>query len=259
MRIGPGGGGSSSSLSVVECHRAASILGAAISSRGSAAITAAELGPRSRRQRDAQRSEVAADRLELAHERLRVASSRRCALDAARGSARASRARRRAPALRLEDARAYSRASTRSRAPRITGATCGGHADARRELLVGHRARSPRSRAAGSAAGRSARRASAGRAPRGSAAPPRRGCRRRAATRRSRRGRASRASFRRRRGSGRGGRTRAARAERLEEPAVQRLVRAMVVAADDVRDAEVDVVDDASRAGRSPCRPRGGA
>ena len=35
------------------------------------------------------------------------------------------------------------------------------------------------------------------------------------------------------------------RAERLEQPAVQLLVRAMVEAADDVRDAEVRVVDDA--------------
>src|SRR3954452_9195548 len=34
------------------------------------------------------------------------------------------------------------------------------------------------------------------------------------------------------------------RAERLEQPAVDRLVRAVVEAAHDVRDAEVDVVDD---------------
>ena len=34
------------------------------------------------------------------------------------------------------------------------------------------------------------------------------------------------------------------RAERLEEPPVHRLVRTVVVAADDVRDAEIDVVDD---------------
>ena len=43
------------------------------------------------------------------------------------------------------------------------------------------------------------------------------------------------------------------RAERLEQPPVELLVRPVVVAADDVRDAEVDVVDDAREVvGRRP-------
>jgi hypothetical protein len=52
---------------------------------------------------------------------------------------------------------------------------------------------------------------------------------------------------RRRRGSGRGGRTRRFRAERHEQTPVQILVRSVVVAADDVGDPEVDVVHDVMR------------
>ena len=158
-------------------------------------------------------------------------------------------------------ASAYSRASTRSRAPRSTGAT---------ETGTPTRAASSSSRQRrdrldreppDSRRGRGGRRAAAARAPRGSARTASAGmpCVAQRRDGRARR-RASRASARPRRGSARGGRTPAARPERLEQPPMElpRSADGRCRGSTCVI-AEVDVVDDGRELIGRRCRPRAGA
>ena len=152
----------------------------------------------------------------------------------------------------------YSRASTRSRAPRSAGASStGAPARAASSSSVIAAIASTASRA-DPRRGRGGRRAAAARARRGRRAPPRPGSR----VAQRRRPIAPSARFESFCPSSprispwwmySGG----SRAERLGQRAVQRLVRPVVVAADHVRDPEVDVVDDGRElVGRRAVRPQ---
>ncbi len=191
------------------CHRAASTLRSA-SSRGSAAITVHSSGPRSApvsARRRAFRSPPTAFSSRTMSRRRPARAPLGELAEALERLGRVLLRQRRGGGSRI--AAAYSRASSRSRAPRSAGRA----AAARRHGRRAPRPRAPRSRrsrAAGSAARRGGRRARARRAPRGTRARPRPGCRARAAMRPSRPRPASRASCRPRRGSARGGRTPAA-------------------------------------------------
>ncbi len=141
--------------------------------------------------------------------------------------------------------RAISRASTSVRAPRSARRCLDRSVRRCRELRRPTSPRSPRSRAGRCARGRGARRAQEGRAPRGTRAAPQPGSPRRG-SRPRRRARARFESFlpSSPRSSPWWIDLGELAAERPGDPALRLLVRAMVGAADDVRDAEVEVVGD---------------
>ena len=232
------------------CQRAASIL-RSVSSRGRAARTDPELGAAlAPGQGLPHRAEMPADRLQLADDRLARRPRSSPSAEAARSSrnrSSVSRSSGKGHARRLEDRpRERRAASFRSRAPRSAGTTATGTPSRaassssgssaitstasermRREIEVDVVLRDPELLEVG--AHRLRRDPLV--AQRGDRCRPRR---------------ASRASCRRGRARGRSGCTRGASAPSATcERAVQRLVRPVVVAADHVRDPEVDVVDDA--------------
>ena len=247
MRIGPGRRRQLVELARVACHRAASIR-LSVSSRGSAATIAAELGPAlAAGQGESKHPQVAADGLQLADDRpsrpapFALSSLKRSSVGRASSPSETGSGSR--------TCRAYSRASFRSRAPRSAGTSSTGAPAAAGELLVAHAPRSPRSPAAGSR-GEVVVHVVLGDAElvevaRGRLRP---GCRRRVATATV----AAELALRqlapvlaedqavvhvlRRR-----------RTQRVGQLAMERLVRPMVVAANDVRDLELDVVDDAGQ------------